>query len=296
MATANLPELVPFTAHEPAEDLSSLTNAFWIWPNLLSLDAVAIALLWQQLFADAAQITLGFPDRIALALPVWMIYVLDRALDGARDNTVPSARHRFYQLHRRVAFLGVLLAACLEMFLAPTLNRSILRGGSLLSLVVFAYFLTVHLPLYSKLRLPKEVAVAGVFSIGTALVSLTATPLTWSLAIPMLLFATLCLLNCSTIEFCESQRYRVYQNSLRPSAVWLARNLKPLSWGVCLSAIALMCLLPAHGIYGALALSSGALICFANTHDRMTADQLRVAADLPLALPVLLLLPRLHGI
>ena len=296
MATANLPEIEPFAARNSAEKPSSYSQRFWIWPNLLSLDAVAIALLWQQLFAGAAETTLGLSERLALALPVWMIYVLDRALDGGQNKIAPSARHRFYRQHRRWAFTGVVAATCTELLLATTLSEPVLLSGSMLLFVVLAYFLAVHLPFQTRPRLPKEIVVATVFSIGTALVSLRRARLTPHLALPMLLFALLCLLNCSTIEYREAQRYRLHPRASSQSAVWLARHLQPISWGICLIALTLMYVLPLHGIYGGLAMSAGALICFEQTHVNMTADQLRVAADLPLAIPALLLLPRLHGL
>ncbi len=296
MASANLPEIEPFAARKPAEKLSSYPQQLWIWPNLLSLDAVAIALLWQQLFADATQTTLGLSERLALAFPVWMIYVLDRAFDGARNEFAPTARHRFYQHHRRWAFAGVLVATCTELLLATTLSEPVLLSGSMLLFVVLAYFLTVHLPFNARPRLPKEMFVAAVFSIGTALVSLSRARLTPNLALAMLLFALLCLLNCSTIEYREAQRYRLRDTPLTHSAIWLGRNLQPISWGICLIALALMYLQPSHAIYGGVAMSAGALICFDKTHVNMTADQLRVAADLPLAIPGLLLLARVHGL
>ena len=53
----------------------------WLWPNLLSLDAPLVALVWQDFAAHSFGHPLRLPARIVLALTVWAIYVVDRLLD-----------------------------------------------------------------------------------------------------------------------------------------------------------------------------------------------------------------------
>lgn len=52
-----------------------------MWPNLLSLDAPAVALVWQDFLARTFGIPLRMPARLVLGLTVWAIYLGDRLLD-----------------------------------------------------------------------------------------------------------------------------------------------------------------------------------------------------------------------
>ncbi len=67
----------------------------WLWPNLISLDAPVVAVLWQMFFARCFGVRIDFTLAALLMLSVWLIYVADRVLDAHRR---PSgiARHQFY--------------------------------------------------------------------------------------------------------------------------------------------------------------------------------------------------------
>ena len=45
----------------------------WLWPNLLSLDAPVVALLWQLLFVRCFHGSLGTLPAALLAVAVWLI-------------------------------------------------------------------------------------------------------------------------------------------------------------------------------------------------------------------------------
>src|ERR1700686_3826665 len=91
---------------------------FWLWPNLLSLDAPVVAVLWQILFARCFQVPVDALAALLLLATVWLIYAADRTLDAWRGDC-HSPRHEFYQHHWRgllpvwIAVLGftALLAA-----------------------------------------------------------------------------------------------------------------------------------------------------------------------------------------
>ena len=68
----------------------------WLWPNLLSLDAPIVALLWQLLFIRCFHGSLGVLPAVLLAIAVWLIYVADRMLDAWRGLT-KQPRHEFYR-------------------------------------------------------------------------------------------------------------------------------------------------------------------------------------------------------
>src|SRR5580693_4601800 len=77
----------------------------WLWPNLLSLDAPIVALLWQILFARCFHARVGFLPSLLLVLAVWLIYAADRTLDALRgvtwSGTAALPRHEFYRRHWR---------------------------------------------------------------------------------------------------------------------------------------------------------------------------------------------------
>src|ERR1035437_3449758 len=68
----------------------------WLWPNLLSLDAPVVAVLWQILFARCFQVPPDALAAILLLLTVWLIYAADRTLDAWKGEC-HSPRHEFYR-------------------------------------------------------------------------------------------------------------------------------------------------------------------------------------------------------
>ena len=58
----------------------------WLWPNLLSLDAPAVALLWQIFFARCFHAKLEPLPSVLLVLAVWLIYAADRTIDAWTDS------------------------------------------------------------------------------------------------------------------------------------------------------------------------------------------------------------------
>ena len=75
---------------------------WWLWPNVLSLDAPLVAVLWQEALSRAHHVKLLPGCNLALGLAVWLIYIVDRVLDGcgAPRGEVLSPRHAFYRRHR----------------------------------------------------------------------------------------------------------------------------------------------------------------------------------------------------
>ena len=59
----------------------------WLWPNLLSLDAPLVAVLWQSFLAYRFSLPLRLSGCLALGLTVWSIYLLDRLLDARQPPT-----------------------------------------------------------------------------------------------------------------------------------------------------------------------------------------------------------------
>ena len=62
------------SASEPAR--------IWLWPNLLSLDAPLVAVVWQVMFARCFQVPVDTVAAALLLLTVWLVYSADRTLDA----------------------------------------------------------------------------------------------------------------------------------------------------------------------------------------------------------------------
>ena len=85
--------------------------SWWLWPNVLSLDAPIVALVWHLAFARTYEVPVGEVEAALLGLAVWAIYVADRLLDTARANdSEETARHAFHARHRRAFLVGILVA------------------------------------------------------------------------------------------------------------------------------------------------------------------------------------------
>ncbi len=129
---------------------------WWLWPNVLSLDAPLVAVLCQMALARAYKVALMPSLHWALFLAVWLIYVVDRVLDGfsLRDAEKLSARHAFYRRHRWTFLLAVIPAAVIELFwlgLTEIPAGVFWRGvalGFLVGLYLLHYAARGHRPLY----------------------------------------------------------------------------------------------------------------------------------------------------
>jgi len=248
---------------------------FWLWPNLLSLDAPVVAVLWQILFARCFQVPADGLAALLLLLTVWLIYAADRTLDAWKgDGHAP--RHEFYRRHWR-ALLPVWMAVLglTGWLAAERLSPGLLLRGVILLAAVAVYFALVHSGI---LRWPKEAAVGVLFALGASLVAWgkVKTPADGA---TILLFSGLCWMNCIAIQKWEGDR---------------------LDWSPSAAAIVLACaagvLLYAHRpvLGGAELASAFAFLLLDRLRRRLSADAMRVLADVALLSPVLFL-PMVHG-
>ena len=158
----------PTTLSVSTENGPATGTRFWLWFNLLSLDAPLIAVLWQALFARCFDAPVHLAAFAALALAVWFIYVSDRLLDALRKNDASAARHRFYRQYWNV-FAGAAVSALFALgWVCAKLNPMVLRNGLVMLAAILAYFAMVHvIPENIKKFWPKELAVAVLFALGT---------------------------------------------------------------------------------------------------------------------------------
>ena len=262
------------------------TPPLWLWPNLLSLDAPLIAVLWQGFLAQRFAVPLRPAGRLALFLAVWAIYIADRMLDARRPAvTAEAARHRFYRRHRR--FASTLLAALLvsaAAIAAVWLRPSVLRNG-LVPLAAVVVYLAV-LNLSGARQLAKELVVAFVFTAGTFLVAWTNDPASpWLLLVPAAAFFLLCLANLAAIEKWEWEELR--HGAEPPHATTRAMVRTARVWVPLLAVAALY--RGADPWYRAIAISAAAIAVLLYAGRRIAPETRRVLVDAALLTPLLFL-------
>jgi hypothetical protein len=254
---------------------------FWLWPNLLSLDAPFVAVLWQILFIRCFHISAGALPAILLVACVWLIYAADRALDAWRGEC-GSPRHRFCRAHWRVllpVWMAVLGASA--WLAVADLPEALLRRGFVLLAAVVVYLAIVHTskrrvrPPWSRVA-SKEAVVGLLFALGASLAAWTHVR-TAADAAAIALFFALCWINCAAIQKWEAGDW--------PAGDWPVGSA---AIGVALVAIALLWMhRPVLG--GAEMASAFAFVFLDRSGRRFSPDALRVLADVALLSPVVFL-------
>lgn len=261
--------LSPFFRHADIPTHNKDVNRLWLWPNLLSLDAPVVALLWQILFARCFHVRVDPLPSVLLVLAVWLIYAADRTID-AWTGSSHRPRHEFYRRHWR-ALLPLWIAA-LAAGLALALTRlapELLYSGLALGAAVVLYFALLHLRVFHKM---KEAAVAVLFALGATLSAWPNVRTAVDIE-AIVLFSSLCWINCIAIESWEGQ------------SRW------PIAGAAGLVALAAVVLLfsgrPVLG--GAVTASALAFVLLDCARRHLSRDALRVLADVALLSPLFLL-------
>lgn len=268
---------------------------FWLWPNVASLDAPLIAVLWQLLLAHGLRVRLNPREPPVLALAVWSLYLGDRILDTLRprDRGCEPARKSFYRRHHRAfALAGFCLTALVIPLAYVLLKRPTFYSGVALAVPVGCYFAFVHLaPPRWRARWPREAAVSSLFTLGTFLAVWIANGRNLpSLAIPAILFSSLCWLNCSAIETWEWESAAEAAGVPSTSARWASRHLSIIAIAVALLAAVINFLLLAPSTFCLAAFWSAiALALLGACRSQLRVTVLRVAADAALCTPLFVL-------
>jgi hypothetical protein len=264
------------------------STPFWLWPNLLSLDAPIVAVLWQSFLAFRFAVPLRAASQLALGLTVWAIYLLDRLLDARkRPASDEPARHRFYRRHwnAMAALFGVVLGADAIVTLG-WLRAAMLRDG-LIALAGVLVYLTAFHTAPQWLKAPKEIAAAVLFTTGTFLTTWVRLPCP-SLACAALAFFVLCLANMVAIEAWEWREDSGPSLSPHPSTRWLAS--KYLWW---VTAAVVACAIAGRNPwYASIALSASACVALFLFGRRISIEARRALVDGVLLSPILFLILR----
>ncbi len=260
---------------ESALSATAAPTRLWLWPNLLSLDAPVVAVLWQILFARCFQVPVDALAALLLLATVWLIYAADRTLDAWRGE-VHSPRHEFYRRRwRELLPVWMTILGLTTWLAAGRLPEGLFLRGMILLMAVVVYFALVH---SNVLRLYKEAAVGVLFALGASLVAWgkVKTPADVT---TILLFSGLCWMNCIAIQKWEGEK---------------------LDWSPSLAAFVVACaavtLLYAHRpvLGGAELASAFGFLLLDRVRPRLSADAVRVLADVALLSPILFL-PMVRG-
>lgn len=167
---------------------------YWQWPNVLSIDAALIAVLWQMALAEALDTKLSLPTYTVLGLSVWLSYAADRLFDVASREkaSLLSLRHQFAKRHTGLLW-GIWLSLLgTNLLLATQLTRLQIEHG--LELLLASLFYTLLNQKLSRRFFPKEICVALIYAGGVVIFLRTHAPAAF-----VGLFALLCFLNCLII-------------------------------------------------------------------------------------------------
>ncbi len=239
---------------------------WWLWPNLLSLDAPLVAVVWQLFLAADAGVEVPPAAAVVLGLVVWGVYLADRALDAA-GGCAGSDRHRFAAAHRpiqvSVAALAFLVAGVIAFTLLPS---NYLSTGAVVSAVLGAYLLAIHAGRRWLGAGAKELSVGITFAAGVSipLAAQSGSPHYWLPAV--VAFAGLCALNCLLIA--------VWEGEATPR------------WAFALAALALVAAAGASAaVAAAIGLSAATLGLLHGARARVSPRAARVLADAVLLTP-----------
>jgi membrane protein YdbS with pleckstrin-like domain len=282
-------------ATEDGSSASQLKVAWWLWPNLLSLDAPLIAGLWAVFFGKVFFIEINPASILVLMMCVWGIYTSDRLLDGynCSNPTKLRQRHNFASAHREsLSFLAALAGAISVALSLLFLSSQQIEAGLALCLLVVAYLFSVHAaPQNLRNSLPKEYLVGALFAAGTVL-PLCPTRDHAPLLFTLILFAHLCSLNCLAIECWEAKEDSICASS-QGFADSSALRRQVAVGTVLLTLVAIVASAanrfgagPRPGLLGIAAAATFLATVHIN-RNRLTAEQLRVLADVALAVPAL---------
>lgn len=269
----------------------------WLYPNLLGLDAPAVAVAWQWLFAKSFGISIPSVFHLILGLSAWCIYLADRLYD-ARTGKNPecgTARLKF-TLHHFPTLIAILLTATLlNLFLiirhVPT--HLILSGLATASLLAIYYAYRFKNTPRIKAIIPREILCGMLFSLGCAITphafgAGAEHPLAFWFSITS--FGILCSAACILISIWErDQDLATHDTSIATEHTHLSRHLR-----LALPLLAILALLYTAAalkgnpqIHTSLATSFAALLLLLIFQEKLSKTLLRTLADAVLLTPLI---------
>jgi hypothetical protein len=291
--------------------MTARRTPWWLWPNLLSLDAPLVAIAWLYMFTRAWQVNyLEWQAYAALGLGVWIIYVCDRLIDlKVRDDDDPllEKRHAFHARFRGWFIAGVVAAVpTLLWFVLRRLPAELLLSysGPAAGLVVAFFVLVVGSRGSQEVPYLRNVIAGLAFGYGTAMMAHTRVAsqgmFSMLLSREMIAFSVLCSLNITAIHLWEHSRRS------RDPEVKAADEMSLTLPLIVLAGAAMVFAYfdnpamfgrgfggddpPARPFFYAILISTGLLQVLNRSRRRFSLDSLRVLADAALLVPLPLFL------
>lgn len=123
---------------------------FWLWPNLLSLDAPLVGVIWMWIMAKAMRVL--YVETYAywmLAAAIWCVYVIDRIWDVWRNEGSTkglSSRHEFHWKYRKYLLSAVFAVVIVCVYASINIiSETLLSAGVAGVLLVIIYLLVAKL-------------------------------------------------------------------------------------------------------------------------------------------------------
>ena len=276
----------------------------WLWPNLLSLDAPIVALVWFWMYKQVWLVKYHQPTLPwFLALAVWCIYVGDRLMDerlAGRDGGRPTARHGFHRQHRGSLKLALAMGIFGALFLLAIQSRGLHIHGLPILLPVLAYFVVSFSDGGRNVSFFKNILAGVAFAYGVAVgVHFRRERPFWDLALSpeVVVFAGLCIINMIAIDHWESssrgknekeepgEQEREHREVYR--ALLLGLLLVLIVSSYLLAVRAEDYTLQTHkAFYLSIIVGAGGLGFLVLLRDLFSSDLLRVLADVAMVLPL----------
>jgi hypothetical protein len=270
---------------------------WWLYPNLLSLDAPLVAVAWLHVFASTWR--LGYhPEAayITLGLAVWVIYVADRLLDASLIGGPSSkleARHRFHSEHRREFTIGLVVATIAGLFMVFTEMPMTLYSHLVpIGVLVAGFFGLSMLSTQDPKVVPhsKNIVAGVAFAFGTAMTAhlyrsefgifdLLTSP-------EFVCFSVLCVLNISAIDIWEHAARAADVETKASDELALTLPLTLLG-GISLLYALLDEEQTTRPFFYAILTGAALLHILNRNRARFSMDALRVLADVVMLVPVL---------
>lgn len=281
----------------PCVVLSTNRKPLWLYPNLLSLDAPLVAVAWLYIFAKTWRVDyLPTTTYVTLGMVVWVIYVVDRLLDGimkGEGGEKLEARHEFHFKHRKAfcVIAAVVGLAALVLVIAQFMTK--IYGYAIFAGLMVSGFFTLSVfssKAQHEIPYAKNVIAGLAFAYGTAMLAFAYTGFEGNslLKSPELIcFAVLCILNISAIDLWEHANH---SSDLEIKATdELALTLPITLLGAAALVFAMKeSELITRPFYYAILTGAGLLHILNRTRARFSPDALRVLADVALLVPFLI--------
>jgi len=265
----------------------------WLWPNLLGLDAPAVAVAWQWLFAKNFGADLPLVFSFILGLSVWCVYLADRLYDAKRSPTIGTQtdRLRFTQKNFTALVCVTIAASVTNLILIIRHITFPLMISGLITAGLLGIYYLIRLKGNGQLAsaIPREILCGMIFALGCVITPHAfLTSLNESeFAVAAILLGLICSANCLLISFWEKEE------DIAGNDRSFATRTSPIIPHVAPALSTLILLTAAIAFTGrwqihlAVCLSALALRILLHFEDYLSQRTLRVLADAVLLTPLL---------